>query len=89
MKKLANKQIDVNPWMKKLIEFYQEEMGSDESSSGSGSSASGSGSSRSNSLSSVAGISGSGASASLSLLDDGGNIPNEGRLSSLHSSMSK
>lgn len=22
MKKLMNKQIDVNPWMKKLIEFY-------------------------------------------------------------------
>ena len=29
MKKLMNKQIDENAWMKKLIEFYEEEMGSD------------------------------------------------------------
>ena len=29
MKKLMNKQIDNNVWMKKLIEFYEEEMGSD------------------------------------------------------------
>ena len=29
MKKLMNKQIDNNSWMKKLIEFYEDEMGSD------------------------------------------------------------
>ena len=29
LKKLMNKQIDENAWMKKLIEFYEEEMGSD------------------------------------------------------------
>ena len=29
MKKLMNKQIDNNAWMKKLIDFYNEEMGSD------------------------------------------------------------
>lgn len=28
MKKLMNKQIDNNSWMKKLIEFYEDEMGS-------------------------------------------------------------
>ena len=28
MKKIANKQIDNNSWMKKLIEFYEEEVGS-------------------------------------------------------------
>jgi len=32
-KKLANKQIDNNGWMKKLIEFYQEEVGSDDEDS--------------------------------------------------------
>eukprot|EP00354_Favella_ehrenbergii_P008726 CAMPEP_0170455592 /NCGR_PEP_ID=MMETSP0123-20130129/3506_1 /TAXON_ID=182087 /ORGANISM="Favella ehrenbergii, Strain Fehren 1" /LENGTH=76 /DNA_ID=CAMNT_0010718783 /DNA_START=938 /DNA_END=1168 /DNA_ORIENTATION=+ len=30
MKKLMNKQIDNNSWMKKLIEFYEEEVGSDD-----------------------------------------------------------
>ena len=29
MKKMMNTQIDKNPWMGKLIEFYKEEMGSD------------------------------------------------------------
>lgn len=29
MKKLMNKQIDTNPWMKKLVQFYKDEMGSD------------------------------------------------------------
>ena len=32
MKKLINKQIDTNSWMNKLIQFYQEEMGSDDDS---------------------------------------------------------
>ena len=34
MKKLMNKQIDNNAWMKKLIEFYEDEMGSDSDASG-------------------------------------------------------
>ena len=54
MKKLMNKQIDGNDWMKKLIEFYKEEMGSDsdgDSDSDSGSSDSGSSSSASSSSS--------------------------------------
>ena len=29
MKKLMNKQIDTNSWMKKLVQFYKDEMGSD------------------------------------------------------------
>ena len=32
MKKLINKQLDNNSWMNKLIQFYQEEMGSDDDS---------------------------------------------------------
>lgn len=34
-KKLVNKQIDSNGWMKKLIEFYQDEVGSDDEDSNS------------------------------------------------------
>lgn len=54
IKKISNKVLDTNPWMVKLIEFYQEEMGddSDESSrsSRSGSSSSGSSSASSESV---------------------------------------
>ena len=34
MKKMMNQQIDNNVWMKRLIEFYEEEMGSDSDMSG-------------------------------------------------------
>ena len=84
MKKLINKQIDGNSWMNKLIQFYQEEMGSDDDSDESDSDAS-SGSSRSSasasdrskssgaSLGSVSGRSQSEDRKTSSLMDADGN----------------
>ena len=53
MKKMMNRQIDTNPWMRKLIQFYEDEMGSSSGAgSGDSSSVSGSSSSRRSSASS-------------------------------------
>ena len=85
MKKLINKQIDGNSWMNKLIQFYQEEMGSDDDSDESNSDASSNSSSRSSasaserskssagSLGSVSGRSQSEERKTSSLMDADGN----------------
>lgn len=52
IRKIASKALETNSWMVKLIEFYQEEMGSD-SDSDSSSGSSGSGSSSGSAASSV------------------------------------